>query len=229
MKHPIWGPICWMILSRLMHVHKPVLHAKALSTPSWPICSLFIYPIFYLSSISLSLFLWQCRSHHISVDCLDLSHWCLPHKRVQSNVCTILYCMRHPSENLSSAAFSEACRNRSMGTRQWTYSIIRWACPAQRLVTAVCRGRQGKDGMGQGERDDLSRRVSPRQRVAERGGKIAALLWSLRLTFTTRLLGEEREILPQEAGRIGLAHVTRIQSSLLPGSPQTSGLLQLCV
>lgn len=55
MKHPIWVPICWMILSRCMHVHKPVLYAKALSTPSWPICSLFIYPIFCLSSTSLPL------------------------------------------------------------------------------------------------------------------------------------------------------------------------------
>lgn len=93
MKHPIWGPICWMILSRLMHVHKPVFYAKALSTPSWPICSLFIYPIFCLSSISLSLILWLYVSHHISVGCLDLSHWCFSHKRMQCNVCTILYCM----------------------------------------------------------------------------------------------------------------------------------------
>ena len=67
MKHPIWGPICWMILSRLMHVHKPVFYAKALSTPSWPICSLFIHPIFCLSSISLSLFhLAMCLSSYFS-------------------------------------------------------------------------------------------------------------------------------------------------------------------
>lgn len=65
-----------------MHVHKPVFYAKALTTPSWPICSLFIYPIFCLSSISLSLFLWQHVSHHISAGSLDLSHWCLSNERM---------------------------------------------------------------------------------------------------------------------------------------------------
>lgn len=66
MKHPIWGPICWMILSHRMHVHKPVFYAKALTTPSWPICSLFVYPIFCLSSISLSLSLALCWSSYFS-------------------------------------------------------------------------------------------------------------------------------------------------------------------
>lgn len=65
-----------------MHVHKPVFYAKALTTPSWPICSLFIYPIFCLSSISLSLFLWQHVSYHFSVGSLDLSHWCHSNERL---------------------------------------------------------------------------------------------------------------------------------------------------
>lgn len=65
-KHPIWGPICWMILSRLMHVHKPVFYAKALSTPSWPICSLFIYPIFCLSPSLYPSFLAMRLSSYFS-------------------------------------------------------------------------------------------------------------------------------------------------------------------
>lgn len=78
-----------MILSHRMHVHKPVLYAKALTTPSWPICSLFVDPVFCLSSISLS-FLWLSVGHHILLGCLDLSHWCLSHKHTQSAlyVCT---------------------------------------------------------------------------------------------------------------------------------------------
>lgn len=140
MKHPIWGPICWKILSRLMHVHKPVFYAKALTTPSWPICSLFIYPIFCLSSISLSLVLWQHVSHHISVGCLDLSHWCLSHKRMLMSV-PFVYCMRHPFEHLSPTVFSKAYCNCPTGTFQWKYScIICWTCPVQHPVTAMYKG-----------------------------------------------------------------------------------------
>lgn len=65
-----------MILSHRIHVHKPVFYAKALSTPSWPICSLCISPTFCLSSIFLSFSVF-C---HISVGRLDLSHYCLSHK-----------------------------------------------------------------------------------------------------------------------------------------------------
>lgn len=38
----------------------------------------------------------------------------------------------------------------------------------------------------------------------------------------------KRATLPQEADKTGWLHITRTQSDLLPGSPQTSGLLQLC-
>lgn len=50
-EHPIWSPICWKLLCLLRLVHKQVFYAKALTTPSWPICSLFISPFFCLSSI----------------------------------------------------------------------------------------------------------------------------------------------------------------------------------
>lgn len=146
MRHPIWGPICWMILSRRMHVHTPVFYAKALSTPSWPICSLFIYPIFCLSSISLSFFLWLYISHHISVGCLDLSHWCLSHKHMQDRVCAILYCMQLPFQHLSRTVVSKVYYKCSMGKSEWKYAIICWTFPVQHLVTVM--HRRGMERMG---------------------------------------------------------------------------------
>lgn len=53
-EHPIWSPICWKPLCLLTHVHKRTFDAKALTTPSRPICSLFVSPIFcFLSSFHL--------------------------------------------------------------------------------------------------------------------------------------------------------------------------------
>lgn len=55
MKLPKWGPICWMILSRRVHVQKPARYTpKALSTSSWPIWSLFICLIYCLTFIFFS-------------------------------------------------------------------------------------------------------------------------------------------------------------------------------
>lgn len=88
-------------------------------------------------------FIWQCVSHHISVGCLDLSHWCLPHKCTQSNVCTILYCMLHPFEHLSPTVFSKAYCSHSMGTTRRTCSIIRGTCSVQCLVTPMYKGWDG--------------------------------------------------------------------------------------
>lgn len=168
MKHPIWGPICWKILSRLMHVHKPVFYAKALTTPSWPICSLFIYPIFCLSSISLSLVLWQHVSHHISVGCLDLSHWCLSHKRMLMSVpfCTVcdtllstwvLLCSPKPTAIVRRVHFSESTHVSS--AEHVLFSILWRRCTREtdRMV------------WGKVKEPIWVRYVPPRQRSAERG------------------------------------------------------------
>lgn len=50
-EHPIWSPICWELPRLLTHVHKRAFYAKALTTPSRPICSPFISSSFCLSSI----------------------------------------------------------------------------------------------------------------------------------------------------------------------------------
>lgn len=93
MKHPIWGPICWKILSRLMHVHKPVCYAKALTTPSWPICSLFIFSIFCLSSISSSPPFFSLLPGSASLITFQLavsvSVTSTPLERTHANVCTV--------------------------------------------------------------------------------------------------------------------------------------------
>lgn len=90
MRHPIWGPICWMILNGCMPVHTSVFYAKVLSTLLWPICSLFIYPICCPPSIFLSLCLWPAVSDHISLGCSDWSHWYLSDSTCHKNICTIL-------------------------------------------------------------------------------------------------------------------------------------------
>lgn len=62
-EHPTWSPICWTLLCLLTHVHKRVFYAKALTTLSRPICSLFI-SLYFLSFFHLvtSRYLPACLS-----------------------------------------------------------------------------------------------------------------------------------------------------------------------
>lgn len=87
MKHPIWGPICWMIFSHCKHVHKPAFYAEALSTSSWPICSLFFPSHFSVCVPSLYPSFFH---YHISFSCLGLSQGCFL-GNVQYHVGTIFF------------------------------------------------------------------------------------------------------------------------------------------
>lgn len=208
------------ILSWHMHVHKPVRRAKALTTPSWPICSLFISSTFCLSSITSpplylpppSLLSLSLAVHFI---CPSPFFTSMPLAQIHANVCTFFSALPPPAEHSSPALFSasQIFRMRYLLARvRWCYYELSMSC------SPWCDGEAHIEWSGA-----RWKRQFGSDKVPLMGGHKNLFRHMIPCHLTRR-----RRKAHFSTGQTGF-RAAGGPSGLSPGSQQTLGPLQLCV